>query len=226
MIEPWVHGNVGEEGAQEYKQAALGSISFWMMPATLLMTVSFSLIFGISIEEIQSTPHGFPHEALVRAAAGHAYQVLMATSALLALRCINTYSLYNITVCNTPANFVPHIRSAQLEVRNAALATWEMPDWDDAALQRLRAVSWPLRLLEWLGVPDRFLAFYAAVDCLDAALCLGAYLKYGISNAVVLAPLFYVVGQELRLRYTLDFKRPWELMSMNIANDIAASARG
>lgn len=106
-IEPWIVANLGDDGATQYKNARLAHAQTWVIPASLLMTVSFGFMFMVTREEIAATPDGIPYEGIVRSVVGHLYVLCMALSAVQALRCVNHYSQYQLGLNNTPAKLVP-----------------------------------------------------------------------------------------------------------------------
>lgn len=229
-IDPFIRGNIGVEGANEYKQARLHYYNAWVIPAALLMTVSFGLVFAVSTDEIGSTPIGFPFERVVRSLAGHAYMLAMTTSALLALRCINTYSQQILRTCMLPATLIPHANRVWKDVRantkhSDAIQTpdwvWQMQEpgeWE-TQVEELRRTRWPFQILKKLNVPDASDAFFAATECLSTGIALGAYLKYGPSYAMMLGIPSYITARELRFREQRDYRIAWKMAAASIDCD-------
>ena len=51
--------DIGNEGTMEYKNGRLEEWMTWNMPAALMMTVAFGLIFAVQNDVVQATPLGY-----------------------------------------------------------------------------------------------------------------------------------------------------------------------
>ena len=229
MMEPWARANIGPDGAEAFKQALLSDYHTWLVPAALLMTVSFGLLFALSKDEINATPDGFAYEHEIRVLAAHVYMLSLIMSGILALRCINSFSQMGLALCHTPATLVPHLRNIIWDVNEMALGKEVQPDWAaalsspelwDQCVSDMRLdKSWPYRLAKALHMPDKYGAFFGAVYTLDVGVILGAYLKFGVTYAAMMALPLFVASKEMRFRCKSDFYNPWRLMVDTMRSD-------
>ena len=235
-IEPWVYANLGQQGAEEFKTCKLVDYPTMVVPASLLMTVSFSLLFAITRDDINATPDNLPQEHMLRQVAGHSYIFCMAGSALLALMCVNLASQKALSYCNTPAPVVPHFNHIWRDLRNAALVDGAMdppwwikqlhsPDkWESAVCRVQNGFFWHRMNPLLMGYHSKAQyssakLFHRAVDFLNVGAALGVYLKFGPSYCILITPMFYLTARQLRAAQDLEYKVPWELMWMSIPRD-------
>lgn len=237
----WVWADVGEDGKKkggergwdvgDYKANYLSDVTLWIVPASLLMTVSLSMIFLIGRDEIDSMPDGFPYERPIRQVAGRAYMLAMVYSSILSLRCVSQYTFRAIALTNQPNTVVPRFLRVRKGVIDAVgRVSTDPPFWVEemedgletwrTTIEELRGCGyWSYRLMQHLKIPDRSEAFVASTKWLFIGLTIGAYLKYGPIDSVLFAFIFWVAYAEIAFRQQMETDIPWKFMRLILKPD-------
>jgi hypothetical protein len=190
FLKPWLQARVGVQGAEAWKQSQIEDWKTWIVPASLLMTVSFSLI--AEFDDILIEPqHGYLGEAFVRWVVAHVYLFCMASSAMLALKSINDYAMKILFSVHLPATLLPQARAYE------------------RAFKARQPVPWCSRLLTAIGVEPNARSYKLSIDLLAVGLTCAIFLRFGASFALVTAAPLFVVSRDMRHHGHAGFIDPW-----------------
>ena len=204
---PWSCSDLGDEGAREWKEARIRDMSAWVLPATLLMTVSFALVHALDADSISATPHGYPYEVPFRRCVSYVYIFATATSGMLALKSINDHTQSILLFINTPAPLCPqlhHFARHEFDLRQEPEKEWwRPPDWKIWLSSFMHSRLFP-KLVHGSET------FYVAVDFLCVGLLCGTFLKYGIMYSIFIAVPMFIIDIDLRVQSSQRFTGPWK----------------
>lgn len=187
FIKPWIHANLGEAGAHEWKGSLIADWNTWIVPASLLMTCAFSFEHVVEEESLEArwlahTEFAWMEEWL-RVVIAHAYTLSMACSGLIALKSINDYAQKVLLAVHTPAKLLPQMLAIERHF--------------EVIERRDGGPPWTRRVLHYVGVKSGAGAYRQSIGLLGVGLTCSALLRSGPSYALLIAIPFYIIISEM-----------------------------
>ena len=170
----WV---AAKRSTREYKESREKDFQSWVLAAALVMVVALSGIFSLQ----------GPHDVgwFLQGVQGMAATCL-GISGMLALKCINDFSIYHIVSVNTPPDFY-------MEMNREIL--YRDTNEDIASQLEQRPFD---KVLRRLGVESHHKAFYQSIQFMCAGAVLVCYLKHTPICAILLAIVFIIFTTEFK----------------------------
>jgi len=116
FVKPYILAGCGSEASARWKESLILDWQQWLVPSSLLMTVSFAMVVGFEIDEhlINETHQGGllneEVERTLRYLIAHVYLFCMVSSAMLALKAINDYANKVLLRCTFHPRSLPKPR--------------------------------------------------------------------------------------------------------------------
>ncbi len=202
FYKPWVAANAD---ANEWKASLIEDWKAWIVPASLLMTVSFSMVFHLEDEMIHPSDLDNSAKDWMQYIIAHVYIVCMSSSAMLALKSINDNSQKILFAVHTPASLLPQAKAYERSYKDHQPIPWS---------------RWLLHKLT--GGVEGAKAYKLSIDLLWIGLSCGAFLRYGVSFALVIAVPLWVISIDMRYEGNHSFMHPWN----SFVEELVSAERG
>jgi len=200
FVKPYILAGCGSEASARWKESLILDWQQWLVPSSLLMTVSFAMVVGFEIDEhlINETHQGGllneEVERTLRYLIAHVYLFCMVSSAMLALKAINDYANKVLFAVHFPSKVLAQAKAFERNFK--AEKEKEEP--------RIR------RVLRYCGVTDQGSRSYGqSIKLLGIGLTCGMFLRSGPTYALTLAVPFFLFQEDMRYESHVSFGGPY-----------------
>jgi hypothetical protein len=179
VLNLYVDADLGEEGAEQFKQARLNDYASWIVAASLVMTTDFGILL-LSPGDI-AEPHklidtqSYDSRNIIRETVLHLFLFSISVSAMLSFICMVDTTADYLSMNQIPAKLFPEAYSFVSKVRFAKMKR-----------------SWFMCAMGRLGVKFGLQTFFQSVRWLCFGTVCGIYLIHGVTFAGVVAVVFTV----------------------------------